>query len=103
MPSLPDQEKYLLFLQNNNYSMQTILSYARDLAIFSVYLYFNKIEFKKVSKEDISNYKGYLRSGNHLKDLDKVRRECMKSGLDTTDIDSEALGGSARALKKTGV
>jgi site-specific recombinase XerD len=26
----------------------------------------------------------------------------MKSGLDTTDIDSEALGGSARALKKTG-
>lgn len=102
VPSLPDQEKYLLFLQNNNYSMQTILSYARDLAIFSVYLYFNKIEFKKVSKEDISNYKGYLRSGNHLKDLDKVRRECMKSGLDTTDIDSEALGGSARALKKTG-
>ncbi|MFA5622852.1 MAG: tyrosine-type recombinase/integrase [Candidatus Dojkabacteria bacterium] len=102
VPSLPDQEKFLLDLQSNNYSMQTILSYARDLAIFSVYLYFNKIEFKKVSKEDISNYKGYLRSGNHLKDLDKVRRECMKSGLDTTDIDNEALGGSARALKKTG-
>lgn len=102
VPTLPDQEKFLLDLQSNNYSMQTILSYARDLAIFSVYLHFNKIEFKKVSKEDISNYKGYLRSGNHLKDLDKVRRECMKSGLDTTDIDSEALGGSARALKKTG-
>ncbi|MDX9739498.1 MAG: tyrosine-type recombinase/integrase [Candidatus Dojkabacteria bacterium] len=102
VPTLPDQEKFLLDLQSNNYSMQTILSYARDLAIFSVYLHFNKIEFKKVSKEDISNYKGYLRSGNHLKDLDKVRRECMKSGLDTTDIDSEALGGSARALKETG-
>ena len=67
IPKLPDQDKFLLDLQNNNYSMQTIVNYARDLAIFGVYLHFNSIKFTKVSKEDISNYKGYLRSGIILK------------------------------------
>ncbi len=50
VPKLPEQDKYLLDLQNNSYSLQTIVNYARDLAIFSVYLYFNDIQFSKLSK-----------------------------------------------------
>ncbi|MGI6423478.1 MAG: tyrosine-type recombinase/integrase [Candidatus Dojkabacteria bacterium] len=99
IPKLPDQDRYLLDLQNNNYSEQTLVNYARDLAIFSVYLYFNNIDFFKVSKEDISNYKGYLRSGNHLKDLDRIRGEYMKKPLIEPLNDSEALRGSRRPLK----
>ncbi len=72
IPKLPDQDTYLV--QNNAYSFQTILNYARDLSIFSVYLYFNNIEFK-LTKIDVLNYKGYLGSGNHLKDLDRIRRD----------------------------
>lgn len=102
IPKLPEQDKYLLYLQNNSYSFLTIISYARDLAIFSVYLHFNGIDFLKVSKEDISNYKGYLKSGNHLKDLDRIRREYLNSGLDTTESKGKALRDSVRGRKNSG-
>lgn len=39
IPKLPMQDEYLLDLQNNAYSPQTIINYARDLAIFSVFLF----------------------------------------------------------------
>ncbi|HPM13802.1 MAG TPA: hypothetical protein PLK49_00125, partial [Candidatus Dojkabacteria bacterium] len=50
IPKLPDQDMFLLNLQNGGYSFQTIVNYARDLCIFSVFLYFNNIEFKNLSK-----------------------------------------------------
>jgi len=100
IPKLPEQDKYLLYLQNNAYSFQTIINYARDLSIFSVYLYFNGINFNKLSKENISNYKGYLGSGNHLKDLDRIREKYLESGFNTRQSDGEALGASGRPGKK---
>lgn len=99
VPKLPEQDKYLLDLQNNSYSLQTIVNYARDLAIFSVYLYFNDIQFSKLSKENISNYKGYLKSGNHLKDLDRIREKYLRKGFNTIQIEGEALRGSVRPSK----
>jgi len=99
IPKLPKQDEYLLDLQNNAYSIQTILSYARDLSIFSVYLHFNNIEFKNLTKEDVSNYKGYLSSGNHLKDLDRIRVKCMEKTLPTTKGKDEATRGSGRPMK----
>lgn len=99
IPKLPEQDKYLLYLQNNAYSSLTVINYARDLSIFSVYLHFNNIDFNKLSKEDISNYKGYLGSGNHLKDLDRIRGKYLESGLNTAESDSEAPRGSTRLGK----
>ena len=101
IPKLPDQDMFLLNLQNSGYSFQTIVNYARDLCIFSVFLYFNNIEFKNLSKLDILNYKGYLRSGNHLKDLDKIREKCIESGFKSIQNDSEALKGSGRPVKNS--
>lgn len=78
-PKLPDQDDFLMDLQNSNYSSLTIHNYARDLCIFAVFLNFRGVEFKDVSKKDISMYKGYLKAGEHLKDLDKIRKEFIKS------------------------
>ena len=99
IPKLPDQDMYLLNLQNNAYSFQTIINYARDLSIFSVYLHFNNIKFEKLTKIDVLNYKGYLGSGNHLRDLDKVREKCIEKGFKTIQTNSGAPGGSGRAMK----
>jgi integrase/recombinase XerD len=75
IPKLPDQDDFLLELQNNNYSMQTVFNYARDLCIFSVFLKLSGVKFENVTKKEITLYKGYLRSGDHLKDLDRIRDE----------------------------
>ncbi|NMC08751.1 tyrosine-type recombinase/integrase [Candidatus Microgenomates bacterium] len=98
-PKLDDQDDYLVSLQNNNYSPQTILNYARDLCIFAVFLYFRNVDFMKVTKKDISAFKGYLIAGEHLKDLDRIRNECAKSiGISTTN-GTEAPRGDLRPLK----
>jgi len=50
----------------------------------------------KVSKKDISAYKGYLIGGQHLKDLGKIRKEYTES-VDITRLNErEALRGSQR-------
>jgi len=119
-PKLPDQDDFLLNLQNSNYSMQTIYNYARDLCIFAVYLYFVNVDFKNITKRDISNYKGYLRAGEHLKDLDKIRDKMLKNVVVATKDNGEAprgdlshgndlgginapLDGSEKEKKDTGV
>lgn len=89
-PKLPDQDDFLMDLQNSNYSIQTVRNYARDLCIFSVFIYFRNVDFLKVSKKDISMYKGYLKAGEHLKDLDKIRKECMKSVINKGEFKYEA-------------
>ncbi len=99
IPKLPDQDMYFLNLQNNAYSFQTIISYARDLSIFSVYLHFNNIKFDKLTKIDVLNYKGYLGSGNHLKDLDRIREKCVEKGFKTIQTDVKALRGPASPTK----
>ncbi|MBI2356574.1 tyrosine-type recombinase/integrase [Candidatus Dojkabacteria bacterium] len=81
IPKLPKQDSFLLELQNNNYSMQTVLNYARDLSIFAVFIDVNGKGFGKVDKELITLYKGYLRNGDHLKDLDDLRERYMNNGL----------------------
>ena len=82
---LPQQDRYLLEIQNNNYSMQTVFNYARDLSIFAVFIHFRNRDFKDVNKEDITLYKGYLRNGDHISDLDRFREQCMEKTVDTVE------------------
>ncbi len=104
IPKLDDQDDFLVNLQNNNYSTQTILNYARDLCIFAVFLHFRNTPFMKVTKKDISAYKGYLIAGQHLKDLDKIREEYARN-IDIPSLNKgKALGGSQRPVNDlTGV
>ncbi len=102
IPKLPDQDNFLLELQNNNYSMLTVYNYARDLSIFALFLKFNNISFEKVEKQTITLYKGYLRDGNHLKDLKKYR-ESFKSLQDNTNEGSSSKGSNLHETRLSGI
>ena len=60
--SLPLFDNFLLNLQANNYSKETLYSYEKDLIVFKNFLQESKINFSKLTKKDILNYKAYLTS-----------------------------------------
>lgn len=60
--SLPCLEDFLLSIQTDNYSPETVYNYERDLKIFEDFLNETGISFKKVDKKAILNYKAYLAS-----------------------------------------
>lgn len=60
--SLPLFDDFLLNLKVNNYSPKTYYNYERDLKVFEDFLFDNGIEFNKLSKKDILNYKAFLTS-----------------------------------------
>ena len=57
---LPRVDDFLLNLQANKYSFETIYNYERDLNVFSNFLDESNIEFAKVDKRAITYYKAYL-------------------------------------------
>ena len=57
---LPYVDDFLLNLQANKYSPETIYNYERDLNVFNNFLYESNIEFDKVDKRAITYYKAYL-------------------------------------------
>ncbi len=74
---LPDLDDYLLNLQTNNYSPETIYNYERDLKVFDNFLQEGKISFTEVDKMTIVRYKAYLVSRDRktaisLKDQEKM-------------------------------
>jgi site-specific recombinase XerD len=82
---LPHKKDFLLSLVNNNYSQHTLEGYARDLLIFEMFLNRYNIEFNNVSKLSINEYKGYLRSGLHIQDL-----ESLKNKIEDKEIEIES-------------
>jgi integrase/recombinase XerD len=59
---LPHLEDFLLDLQANNYSLETVYNYERDLKVFEQFLTESKIHFGKIDKKTITYYKAYLTS-----------------------------------------
>jgi site-specific recombinase XerD len=60
---LPYLDDFLLFIQANNYSNETLLNYERDLRTFENFLNGEvALPFQKVTKRVIEQYKAYLRS-----------------------------------------
>lgn len=55
-------EDFLLNLQTNNLSEETVYNYERDLKVFSDYIVSTKVKFDKITKKDINYYKAYLTS-----------------------------------------
>ncbi len=101
-PKLNEQDDYLLSLQNNNYSLQTIYNYARDLCIFATFLHFRGTKFEDVTKKDIDTFKGYLVAGEHLRDLDNFRDKYAKKVVISGVKDSEALSDDLSGIKFEG-
>jgi len=59
-PVLPLVEEFLLHLQVNNYSDETIYNYERDVKTFVNFLESENLEFKKLNKLSVDQYKAYL-------------------------------------------
>lgn len=59
---LPYLDDFLLNLQINNYSQETIYNYERDLKVFQDFLEELNIKFDAINKKTLLNYKAYLTS-----------------------------------------
>jgi len=59
---LPYLDDFLLHLQSNNYSDETIYNYERDLTVFENFLTESPALFDKISKKTVESYKAYLNS-----------------------------------------
>lgn len=60
--ALPYFDDFLLNLQTNNLSEETLYNYERDLNVFQDFLNEINAEFKNINKKTILNYKAYLTS-----------------------------------------
>jgi len=67
---LPSLEDFLLSLQTNNYSPETVYNYERDLKVFEDFLRESKFAFDQVNKKTVDRYKAYLTS--------RDRKTCAK-------------------------
>ncbi len=59
---LPYLEEFLLNLQTNNYSEETVYNYERDLEVFQEFISELNLPFEQIDKKTILNYKAYLNS-----------------------------------------
>lgn len=53
-------DDFLLSLQTNNYSPETVYNYERDLKAFEDFLLDGSLDFKKIDKRTIERFKAYL-------------------------------------------
>ncbi len=97
LADLPYFQEFLLNLENNNYSKETVDNYARDLEIFAAFLDYRRLTFKKLDKLTISEYKGFLRNQNYIPIL-----RTYKAGEEISDDDEkksyEGLSEKKKAL-----
>jgi integrase/recombinase XerD len=113
---LPSIEDFLLHIQANNYSHETLYNYERDLLTFDAFLAeeMGSLPFEKMTKRTIEQYKAYLNSFDrktaqgaesevHLKSgsinrtLTSLRR--YLSFLIDMDIDVPVPPGSIKLLR----
>lgn len=69
---LPHLDDFLLSIQTDNYSPETIYNYERDLIVFENFLFEHNLNFVKLSKKDILNYKAYLSSRDRKTALEEI-------------------------------
>ncbi len=77
--SLPLLDDFLLNLQTNNYSQETIYNYERDLEVFQNFLSGINLEFIQTDKRALLNYKGYLVSRDRRTPRVKVGQKQLSS------------------------
>ncbi|MCF7820798.1 MAG: tyrosine-type recombinase/integrase [Candidatus Pacebacteria bacterium] len=90
MNSLPLLDDFLLNLKVNNYSQETIYNYERDLEVFESFLNDSKLNFSKLIKKDILNYKAFLTS---------IDRTTAKKQKTTTKLSAYSINRMLSALR----
>jgi site-specific recombinase XerD len=64
--TLPHLDDFLLSLQTNNYSPETVYNYERDLEVLADFIQKLGVSFQKLDKKTIERYKAYLTSRDRL-------------------------------------
>ncbi len=62
LKNLEAVDEFLLYLQTNNYSPETIYSYEKDLSSFANFLLLNKLSVSQLNKRLVNELKAYLAS-----------------------------------------
>lgn len=88
---LPHADDFLLNLQANKYSAETIYNYERDLNVFASFLDESGIEFAKVDKRTITYYKAYL--------VSRDRRTARLGKPGDRQLDSRSINRMLSALR----
>lgn len=91
---LPYLDDFILNLQTNNYSDETLYNYERDLKVFEDFLNEINIEFEKIDKKAILNYKAYLTS------LDRKTPEIKKTQKKLNSYSINRMLSSLRSYLK---
>ncbi len=60
--TLPLLDEFLLYLQVNNYSLETVYNYERDINSFINFLELENLDFDKLNKMHVDRFKAYLYS-----------------------------------------
>jgi site-specific recombinase XerD len=88
---LPYVDDFLLNLQANKYSPETVYNYERDLNVFSNFLDESGVEFNKINKRTITYYKAYLGS--------RDRKTASLSNQGNKQLDSRSINRMLSALR----
>jgi site-specific recombinase XerD len=88
---LPHADDFLLNLQANKYSSETIYNYERDLKVFDNFLDESKIQFDKVDKRAITYYKAYL--------VSRDRKTASLARQGEKQLDSRSINRMLSALR----
>lgn len=79
---LPYIDDFLLFIQANNYSQETLYNYERDLETFANFLTkeLGGLPFKSITKRTIEQFKAYLNSNDRQTAKSKDTEKHLSSG-----------------------
>lgn len=80
--SLPLLDDFLLHIQANNYSAETLYNYERDLETFTWFMEreLSSLPFGQISKRTIEQYKAYLNSRDRMTAKNKITEVKLSSG-----------------------
>jgi len=76
---LPYLDDFLLNIKTNNYSLETIYNYERDLSVFDKFLEDSSTPFEKVDKRVVAQFKAYLASRDRLTAIKSEPGEVLAS------------------------
>ncbi len=87
---LPFFEEYLLHLQTNNYSSETVYNYSRDLKVFENFLVSSSLSFSDIDKKCIAYFKAELVS---------LDRKTAKDNKSHKKLQARSINRSLSALR----
>jgi site-specific recombinase XerD len=88
---LPHLDDFLLNLQANKYSQETVYNYERDIKVFDTFLTESNIDFEKLDKKAITYYKSYL--------VSRDRKTAILAQHGAKELDSRSINRMLSAIR----